>query len=125
VPKPARRKTRYGVIYFGSTSPAMDEALDVLADADVHVNALRLCAFPFPPTVLAFIMAHDEVFVVEQNRDAQMRCLLINELQVEPARLRAVLHFDGTPITARFITRAITLHVEARAAARRRKEKTT
>ncbi len=125
VPKPARRKTRYGVIYFGSTSPAMDEALDVLADADVHVNALRLCAFPFPPTVLAFIEAHDEVFVVEQNRDAQMRCLLINELQVEPARLRAVLHYDGTPITARFITQAITLHVQARAAQRRRKERAT
>ena len=125
VAKPAPRKTRFGVIYFGSTSPSMDEALDVLADSGVFVDALRLCAFPFPPSVLAFIEAHDEVFVVEQNRDAQMRCLLINELQVEPARLRAVLHFDGTPITARFITRAITLHVEARAAARRRKERAT
>jgi len=121
--KPAKRKTRYGVLYFGSTSPAMDEALDVLSDSGVHVDAMRLCAFPFPPSVLAFIEAHDEVFVVEQNRDAQMRCLLINELQVESARLRAVLHFDGTPITARFITQAITLHVQARAAQRRRKEK--
>ncbi len=123
VAKPSRRKTRYGVLYFGSTSPAMDEALDVLADGGVHVNALRLRAFPFPPSVLDFIEAHDEVFVVEQNRDAQMRCLLINELQVESAKLRAVLHYDGTPITARFITQAITLHVEARAAQRRRKEK--
>jgi 2-oxoglutarate ferredoxin oxidoreductase subunit alpha len=125
VPKPAARKTSYGVLYFGSTSPAMDEALDVLAAGGVHVNALRLCAFPFPPSVLAFIEAHDEVFVVEQNRDAQMRCLLINELQVEPARLRAVLHYDGTPITARFITQAITLHLQARAAQRRRKERAT
>jgi len=125
VAKPSPRKTRFGVIYFGSTSPAMDEALDVLADNGVFVNALRLCAFPFPPSVLAFIEAHDEVFVVEQNRDAQMRCLLINELQIEPARLRAVLHYDGTPITARFITQAITLHVQARAAQRRRKEKAT
>jgi len=125
VPKPAARKTRYGVLYFGSTSPAMDEALDVLSDGGVHVDALRLCAFPFPPSVLEFIEAHDEIFVVEQNRDAQMRCLLINELQVEPARLRAVLHFDGTPITARFITQAITLHVQARAAQRRRKERAT
>jgi 2-oxoglutarate ferredoxin oxidoreductase subunit alpha len=64
--------------------------------------------------VLQFIDAHDEVFVVEQNRDAQMRSLLINELHVDPARLRAVLHYDGTPITARFITQAITRHVEAR-----------
>ena len=101
---------------------AMDEALDVLGASGVHVDALRLCAFPFPPSVLEFIQAHDEVFVVEQNRDAQMRCLLINELHVDPARLPAVLHFDGTPITARFITRAITLHIEARTLQRRRKE---
>jgi 2-oxoglutarate ferredoxin oxidoreductase subunit alpha len=55
-----------------------------------------------------FIAAHDQIFVVEQNRDAQMRSLLVNELEVDPARLRPVLHYDGTPITARFITQAIT-----------------
>jgi 2-oxoglutarate ferredoxin oxidoreductase subunit alpha len=114
VPRAAGKKTRYGVIYFGSTSPAMDEALDCLGDVDIHLDALRLRAFPFPASVLAFIDAHDEVFVVEQNRDAQMRSLLINELAVAPARLFAVLHYDGTPITARFITQAITRHVEAR-----------
>jgi 2-oxoglutarate/2-oxoacid ferredoxin oxidoreductase subunit alpha len=53
------------------------------------------------------------VYVVEQNRDAQMRSLLVNELDVDPARLVKVLHFDGTPITARFIARAITEHVHA------------
>ena len=58
-----------------------------------------------------FIAAHDQVFVVEQNRDAQMRSLLVNELEVDPARLVKVLHYDGTPITARFITGAITAHV--------------
>jgi 2-oxoglutarate ferredoxin oxidoreductase subunit alpha len=114
VPRAAARSTHYGVIYFGSTSPAMDEALDRLLDADIHLDALRLRAFPFPPSVLQFTEAHDEVFVVEQNRDAQMRSLLINELNIDPARLRAVLHYDGTPITARFITQAITRHVEAR-----------
>jgi 2-oxoglutarate ferredoxin oxidoreductase subunit alpha len=114
VPRAAARSTRYGVIYFGSTSPAIDEALDRLLDEDIHLDALRLRAFPFPPSVLQFIDAHDEVFVVEQNRDAQMRSLLINELAVAPARLFAVLHYDGTPITARFITQAITRHVEAR-----------
>jgi 2-oxoglutarate ferredoxin oxidoreductase subunit alpha len=92
----------------------MDEALHSLAVADIHVDALRLRAFPFPASVPEFIEAHDEVFVVEQNRDAQMRSLLINELAVAPSRLFAVLHYDGTPITARFVTQAIKRHVEAR-----------
>ena len=114
VPRAAAQPTRYGVIYFGSTSPAMDEALHSLAEADIHVNALRLRAFPFPASVLEFIDAHDEVFVVEQNRDAQLRSLLINELAVAPSQLFAVLHYDGTPITARFITQAIERHMQAR-----------
>ena len=69
---------------------------------------------PFSASVLEFIEAHDEVFVVEQNRDAQLRSLLINELAVAPSQLFAVLHYDGTPITARFITQAIERHMQAR-----------
>lgn len=111
VPQPltrqAARPTRLGVVYFGSTSPAMDEALAVLADDGVELDAMRLRAFPFAPVVAEFIAAHDAVFVVEQNRDAQMRTLLVNELQADPARLLPVLHYDGTPITARFIVQAI------------------
>ncbi len=116
----ALRKTRIGVIYFGSTSPAMDEALQVLADAGIHIDALRLRAFPFAPSVASFIESHEPVFVVEQNRDAQMRSLLVNELEIDPAHLLPVLHFDGTPITARFIAQAITRHVHALAVAPRR-----
>lgn len=115
--RPAARKTPLGVIYFGSTSPAMGEALDVLGEAGIHLDALRLRAFPFPASVAQFIAAHDKVFVVEQNRDAQMHNLLVNELDVDPARLVRVLHYDGTPITARFITGAITQHVQAGTAA--------
>jgi 2-oxoglutarate ferredoxin oxidoreductase subunit alpha len=111
VPQPvvrqATRRTRVGVIHFGSTSAAMNEALDVLDDEDVHLDAMRLRAFPFPQSVRDFIAAHDKVFVVEQNRDAQMRALLVNELDIDPARLLRVLHFDGTPINARFIAAAI------------------
>lgn len=121
VPQPvlraAGRQTRLGVIYFGSTSPAMNEALDVLDEADIHLDAMRLRAFPFPSSVAQFIAAHDKVFVVEQNRDAQMHSLLVNELDVDPARLVRVLHFDGTPITARFITQAIRHQVQAAAVA--------
>ena len=114
--RPAARKTAFGVIYFGSTSPAMHEALDVLTEAGMHLDALRLRAFPFAASVSQFIAAHDKVFVVEQNRDAQMHCLLVNELDVDPARLVRVLHFDGTPITARFITEAIRQKMQAEAA---------
>ena len=111
VPRPAAKRTRLGAIFFGSTSCAMHEALDVLAGQGIHVDALRLRAFPFPDTVKQFIDAHEQVFVVEQNRDAQLRSLLVNELEIDPAKLRRVLHFDGTPITARFITQFITDHV--------------
>jgi 2-oxoglutarate ferredoxin oxidoreductase subunit alpha len=118
---PAGRKTRLGVIYFGSTSPAMQEALEALTGQGIHLDALRLRAFPFPASVAQFIAEHEEVFVVEQNRDAQMRSLLLNELDVDPARLVRILHFDGTPITARFITRAITEHVHAEVVSPREK----
>jgi 2-oxoglutarate ferredoxin oxidoreductase subunit alpha len=111
VPQPVFRKaaepTKLGIIYYGSTTPAMREALDVLDRNGDHVDAMRLCAFPFPQSVADFIAAHDKVFVVEQNRDAQMRAMLINELDVNPAKLVRVLHYDGTPITARFIIRNI------------------
>ncbi len=116
VPQPvlrnAPKKTSVGVIYFGSTSPAMREALDVLEEQDIHLNALRLCAFPFPQSVDDFIARHDKVFVVEQNRDAQMRSMLVNELDVSPKQLIKVLHYDGTPITARFIAKAIREHLQ-------------
>lgn len=111
VPQPvlrvAQKKTALGVIYFGSTSPAMREALDVLEAEGMDIDALRLQAYPFPHSVNDFIVQHERVFVVEQNRDAQMRTLLINELEIDPAKLKRVLHYDGTPITARFIARTI------------------
>ncbi|MBL8348722.1 MAG: 2-oxoacid:acceptor oxidoreductase subunit alpha [Burkholderiaceae bacterium] len=124
VPQPlvraAARKSRLGVLYFGSTAPAMEEALEALAASGIHLDAMRLRAFPFPHSVSEFIESHDHVFVVEQNRDAQMRSLLVNELAFDPQRLIEVLHYDGTPITARFITRDITTHVHALAVAPRR-----
>ncbi len=122
VPQPVLRSaaqpTRYGVIHFGSTSPAMREALDVLQAEGIHIDALRLRAFPFPASVPEFIAAHDKVFVVEQNRDAQMRSLLVNELEIDPARLPSLRHYDGTPITARFIAGAIRQALAAQPATR-------
>jgi 2-oxoglutarate ferredoxin oxidoreductase subunit alpha len=111
VPQPverqAKQRTRLGAIYFGSTSPAMEEALEALEERGIALDTLRLRAFPFSEAVGDFIDNHEQVFVIEQNRDAQMRTLLMNELNVDPARLMPVLHYDGTPITARFIAREI------------------
>ena len=111
LPKPLRKDaakgTRYGVIYYGSTSPAMNEAAEALAADGHHLNMLRIRAFPFHQDVASFIADHDFVFVVEQNRDAQMRSLIVNELGIDPVRLVPILHYDGTPITARFIAGSI------------------
>jgi 2-oxoglutarate/2-oxoacid ferredoxin oxidoreductase subunit alpha len=107
VPQPvlreAKQKARYGVIYYGSTSPAMDEAIAALEAEGLHLDTLRIRAFPFADSVASFIMAHEKVFVVEQNRDAQLRGLVVTEFGIDPARVMPVLHYDGTPITARFI----------------------
>ena len=107
IKRDAKETTRYGVIYFGSTSAAMDEALAALEGQGLHLDTLRLRAFPFSDDVVEFINAHDQVFLVEQNRDAQMRMLLVNECAIDPARFISILHYDGTPITARFIIEAI------------------
>jgi 2-oxoglutarate ferredoxin oxidoreductase subunit alpha len=115
----AKERTRYGVIYFGSTTAAMSEALVALETDGLHLDTLRLRAFPFSDEVIEFVNAHDQVFVVEQNRDAQMRMLLVNECAIDPARFISILHYDGTPITARFITGAIAerLRMKAKEAA--------
>ncbi len=111
VPGPIRRDasepTKLGAIYYGSTAPAMDEAVDLLAEQGIALDILRIRAFPFSEEVERFIEEHDQVFVVEQNRDAQMRTMIINELEINPKKLQRVLHYDGSPITARFISGSI------------------
>jgi 2-oxoglutarate ferredoxin oxidoreductase subunit alpha len=117
VPRPVRRDadkpSKYGVIYYGSTAPAMEEAIEMLTARGNRLDMLRVRAFPFHQDVQEFIAAHDSVFVVEQNRDAQLRSLIVNECALDPVRLVPILHYDGTPITARFIARAIGEHLDA------------
>jgi 2-oxoglutarate ferredoxin oxidoreductase subunit alpha len=110
---PAKQPTRHGVIFYGSTSAAMREALEELEAQGIHLDALRIRVFPFPDEVMDFVERHERVFVVEQNRDAQLRTLLVNEGGIDPARLLPILHYDGTPITARFIRGAIAERVPA------------
>ena len=100
---PEQASARYGVIFFGTSAAPTMEALDLLAEDGVQLNALRIRAFPFNKTVDDFIARHDKVFVVEQNRDAQLRTLLMAENDVSPQQMVSVLNFDGMPITAEFI----------------------
>ena len=89
-----------GMIFFGTTTYAALETMEMLDEEGINVDAMRLKAFPFGPEVEQFIESHEQVFVIEQNRDAQMRSLLINELEINPKKLIRVLNYDGMPITA-------------------------
>lgn len=99
--------SKVAVIHFGTTEPSMFEALEILANEGSHIDSLSLKCFPFHDSVKHFIDSHEQIFVVEQNRDAQMRTLLINELEIDPARLTSITHYDGTPINATAIAAGI------------------
>jgi len=100
-----------GVLYFGTTSASVREALESLQAEGVELDTMRLRAFPFSKEVRAFIERHRTVFVVEMNRDAQLRSLIVNDLEIDPAKLVPVLHYDGLPVTSRFIHDSITGHL--------------
>lgn len=106
--RPAKQSTRDGMIYFGTTTASAEEALDILSDKGLHMDAMRVRGFPFNADVEAFIEDHDRIFVVEQNRDGQLRTLLINECEINPSKLKPLLCYDGLPVTARWMVEAIT-----------------
>jgi 2-oxoglutarate ferredoxin oxidoreductase subunit alpha len=92
-----------GVIYFGTSTFAAEEALDMLAAEGIMLDAMRVRAFPFGPEFCDFVEQHSMLFIIEQNRDAQFRSLVLIETAANPAKLNSVLNYDGTPITADFI----------------------
>ncbi|MDE3175259.1 MAG: 2-oxoacid:acceptor oxidoreductase subunit alpha [Pseudomonadota bacterium] len=103
----AHKPAEVGVVYYGSTGAAMDEALATLAAENLDFDAMRLRAFPFGPEVAEFLASHRRIVIVEQNRDAQMRTLLLIDFPHEAAKFASILNYDGSPITARFIAREI------------------
>ena len=111
LPKPIvtqrSNEKKIGVLHYGTSLQATHEALDQLGAAGHSANDLRVLAFPFSEEVLEFIEQHEQVFVVEQNRDAQMKTLLVNELEIAPRDLISVLQFNGDPISANMIFRSI------------------
>lgn len=107
-PSAVSKKAEYGIIYFGTSDHATKEAADILSSEGISFDLMRLRAFPFQSSVLDFINDHKQVFVVEQNRDGQMRSLLINELEVDAHKLVPVLNYDGLPLTAKYVHEKIT-----------------
>ncbi len=119
VPKPlleAAPGAKAGVLYFGTSAEPMREAFEGLAKRGVKLDAMRLLAFPFGEEVYRFIDDHEQVFVVEQNRDAQLRTLLLAEGGMDPAKLVSVLHYGGLPVTAEFLIESILADLPAGAA---------
>jgi 2-oxoglutarate ferredoxin oxidoreductase subunit alpha len=88
----------------------MDEAIGLLEARGHQLDRLRIRAFPFHSSVASFVAEHDFVYVVEQNRDSQLRQLIVNENSIDPVRLIPIVHYDGSPITARFIAKSIGDH---------------
>ena len=95
-----KNQSKNGILFFGTSQYAAEEAMDLLKEENILVDAIRLKSFPFNKQVEDFINSHDKVFVIEQNRDAQLRSLLMIELDADPKKLISVLNFDGMPITA-------------------------
>lgn len=100
-------KRELGLIFFGTTTYAAIEAMELLEEEGILLDAMRVKAFPFHQEVEDFVAQHKKIYVVEQNRDAQFRSLLINELEVAPDRLIPILNYDGMPITAQRIMQLI------------------
>ena len=106
---PCGVETDVAVLYFGTSEESSREAVDYLVEDGIHLDAMRVRSFPFNKEVEDFIDQHERVFVIEQNRDAQLRTLLMAEFELGPDKLKSVLCFDGTPISARNIRKQILL----------------
>ncbi len=109
--------TDVGLISLGSCDGAVREARDRLAEQGIETNYLRVRAFPFGAAVESFVAENNVLFVIEQNRDAQLRTLLLTETQVDKNRLQSILHYDGMPIDSRCIVEGVMAHVRKEVAA--------
>ena len=97
------KMNKAALLTLGSGDGACREALDRLATQNVGLNYCRVKAFPFTDSVRDFIDKHEVVYVVEQNRDAQLRTLLINDIDADQNKLVSLLHYNGMPINSGFV----------------------
>ncbi|WOH38494.1 2-oxoacid:acceptor oxidoreductase subunit alpha [Thalassotalea fonticola] len=106
------QNTQIGLIYYGSTAQAIGETKHILHKQGIPVDLMRIKGFPFGSEIKKFIEQHEQIFVIEQNRDAQMRTLLSTELNIDPNCLTSVVCFDGLSITAKQISNDIIQVIE-------------
>ena len=104
-------KSQYGLVFYGTTTYAAIEAMDAFTEQKATMDAMRIKAFPFGSDVAQFISDHETIFVIEQNKDGQMRSMLINELDINPSKLVSILNYNGYPITSDFIIENIETHL--------------
>ena len=98
------KDAKYGVIAFGSTDPAIEEARNILKDKGIPTDYLRIRSIPFHKEVERFISEHKKCFVVEMNRDGQMRQLISATYTAQASHLVKACHLDGLPLTAQWIS---------------------
>jgi 2-oxoglutarate ferredoxin oxidoreductase subunit alpha len=103
----SRKGARFGIVSVGSSDAAIHEALDKLARKGVYADYCRIRAFPFGAKVRHFLEEHDHVFVVEQNRDAQLKTLLVAETEYPAARLQSILSYGGLPMDSRAVMQGL------------------
>jgi 2-oxoglutarate ferredoxin oxidoreductase subunit alpha len=113
-PPPRKGDTRLGIVTIGSPRAAVLEAVDRLAEEGIALDFLRVRGFPFDTSVREFLEDHDLNFVVEQNRDAQLRSLLLLETEVAPERLASVRYYGGLPLSTHHVIHGVKAHLEAR-----------
>jgi len=115
LPKPAllgKGNSEVGIVSVGSCDGAIREALDVLGRQKIEVDYLRVKAFPFNSDVESFLKSHATIFVVEQNRDAQLKSLLTLETAVEKSKLFSILSYSGLPMSAEPVVNGIRAKLE-------------
>ncbi len=108
----SQHSSEYGILFFGTSQYAAEEAMDLLKEEKFLVDGLRLKSFPFDQIAIDFLQSHKYIFIVEQNRDAQMKSLIMIELGISAEKLISVLNYDGLPITATNIVHQITHSLE-------------
>lgn len=105
----------YALIYYGTSNHSCREALDILKEQNITMSSQQIYSFPFHEETQSFLDNHEKIFVVEQNRDGQLKTLLINDLEVGVEKLESVLHYDGMPISANLIAKTIQDHLNLEA----------
>ncbi len=108
--KKAGKHTNEALLFYGTSQYAADEAIELLEKEGIYFNSINIKAFPFGPELRNAVNSHDKIYVIDQNRDGQMKSLLSIEEQIAPDKMISILNYDGMPITADHIFKSVLSH---------------